>query len=188
MAEVAQLEYVVRSPETRKKISKLTSDTKAAVLEIARKDKSINKSKKKMSEGSAEGSINIAELSGRTFLDSKISSLDTQPTKDDDMTRCISDYTVSPLVELACDDGIISEPLVCDTSYYCSMYSSILRSRVEELLLSFNNLNTSAEQFSSGGITEQNASDEILRSALTLMIRLLSFRSSFRSSCLRILQ
>ena len=184
MAEVAHLESVGRSPEIRKMISKLTSDTKATVLEIARKDKNRNKNKKKMIEGSAEGSVSTTELPVHASGDIKTPFLDTQSTIDDNGT--IGDlgvnfnYTVSAEVVSAPDYGIVSNPLSYDTSHYCSLFSSTLRSRVEERILHIDSSNPATElsvlklTSSTSYFVEQSASDEKLKSALASLIEMLT--------------
>lgn len=178
MIEIARLESVVQSPETRKKISKLTSDTKAAVLEVARKDRNGNKNRSKIIEGSVECSINTTEHSIHTSDDKKESPLSESMTGVNG-TNVGSGVNVNYTVSPAPDDGIISNlPLFDTSSHYCSLFSIMLKSRVEELMIKLNFLNPDLFKSTSTAScsAEQKASDEIMRSALTSLLELLPLK------------
>lgn len=181
MIDIARLESVVRSPGTRKKISKLTSDTKAAVLEIARKGRNSNKNKYKIIEGSAECSINTAEHSIHTSDENKVLSCNNESVLGDNVTNVgpgvNANYTVSP----APDDGITSNLPLFDTSHYCSLFSTILRLRVEDIIENLDTSNPALLKSTSivGCSAKQIASDETMRSALTSLLELLPLKHAF---------
>ena len=181
MIEIARLDSVVRSPETRKKISKLTSDTKAAVLEIARKDRNRNKNKYRSIEGSAECSINTAEHSTHTSDENKESFLSHESIMGDNGTNVVPGVHVNHTEPPAPDDNVISNLPLFDKSHYCSLFSTILKSRVEELIQYLDSshsallLSTSVASCS----VKQKASDEIMRSALTSLLELLPLNHAF---------
>jgi hypothetical protein len=181
MIDTARLESVVRSPETRKKISKLTSDTKAAVLEIARKDRNSNKNKNKFVEESAECAINAAEHSIHTSDDNKESLLDTESMIGNNGTDVGSGVNVNYTVPPAPCDGVISNLPLFDKSHYCSLFSTILRSRVEDLIENLDSSNiTLLESTSVANCSaEQTASDEIMKGALTSLLELLPLNHAF---------
>ena len=183
MAQSARLDSVIRSPETLKIISKLTSDMKTTVLETARKDKNRNENKNKATEASAEESNSTAKVPIHASDDYKMPLLDTLSTINEIGTnkypKVAFEYNTSMEVKSTPDDGIISNLPLYDTSHYCSLFLSSLRSRVEERLENLNSSNPLAEHStlkvtsSAGTFADQNASDEILKSALTLLLKLL---------------
>ena len=180
MIKMARLESLAQTPEIRKIISKLLSDTKATVLEIAREDRNRIKNKQKIincsAENSAISSMNAVELSSHTSGGNKMSSHDTKSTVNDSGTTgaplITHDSTVSP-VSLEVESVSL---LMLDTSHYSSLFSSILRSRVAELLLHMNSSNPTAKHSALKSISpascfaEQNAFNEILCNALTSLL------------------
>jgi hypothetical protein len=178
---MAHLESVVRSPEMRKKISKLTSDTKAAVLEIARKDRNSNKNKYRSKEGSAECSINTAERSLHTPDDTKESFFISDSVIVDEGTNVGSGVTVNYTVSPAPDDGNISNLPLFDKSQYCLLFSTMLRSRVEDLIENLDSSNPTLLESTSvtSCSAKQKASDEIMRSTLTSLLELLPVNHAF---------
>lgn len=181
MIEIARLESVVRCPEARKKISKLTSDTKAAVLEIARKDRNSNKNKYEIIEGSAECSINTAEYSIHTSDGNKESFFSHESMIGNNGTNVDSGVTVNYTVPPAPDDGVISNLPLFDTSHYCSLFSTMLRSRVEKLIENLDSPNPILLEstFVASCSAKQKASNEIMRSALTSLLEFLLVNHAF---------
>lgn len=162
---MARLDSLAQTPKTRKMISKLLSDTKAAVLEIAREDKNRIKNKQKMTNCSAKnsaiGSMNAVELSSHTSGGNESGTTGAP--------LITHDYTVSPVSPEVESLSL----LMFDTSHYSSLFSSILRSRVEELLLHMNSSNPAAKHSAFKSISpascfaEQYAFNEILCISLT---------------------
>ena len=187
MTKMARLESVAQTPETRKIISKLLSDTKAAVLEIAREDKSRIKNKQRITKCSAEssavGSMNAAELSSQTSGYNEMTLNDAKSTVNDSGTTgvpgIICDSTVFPVsleIESAPADGMSASLPMFDTSHYSSLFSSILRSRVEELLLHANSSDPAAKHSALKSMStascfaEQNTFNEMFCNALTSLL------------------
>jgi hypothetical protein len=181
MIDIARLESVVQSPEMRKKISKLTSDTKAAVLEKARKDRNSNKYRYEIIEGSAECSINTAEHSIHTSDDNKESFLSHESMIGNNGTNVGSGVTVNYTVSPAPVNGNISNLPLFDMSHYCYLFFNMLRSRVKDLIDNLDSSNPILLESTSVAScsAKQKAPDEIMRSALTSLLELLPSKQAF---------